>query len=723
MNKINWNVPSLQNKDKKINHFTKKFAVPLLSFLALSGLNTQEVKANYWKEIYKTIGSNEFDINYWKETDKEEYIKKNLFINWKNITEWELKANIKEIDKDIVEITYTHTFEWVEWYISEQKTNVKINVEFTYKDNNIFINIDKVSIWWTVLKNQNLTFNDILVYDYDFSMEEDKSLQFNTKFNPYKTQEKIENKIQKTKFNLSCDAKNIEELENTQITTLNKIKLGKEIFKEKDEDNEDEAMWFYKEIYFYENWKYRTICKVFFDKEGNIDWDKTKKESWWSFDILWVKVDYKISKNSETEIDFSIDKKSLESLEKKVKELKEQIIEIVDNAEVWPNKIFEWFNKTKEERVWSEWEEVRLFDTKLIGLEIIDDIYTFQRWAQTHQKMSFWTDGKDVYLVDWNNTKTDKYYVTSWKNYFSISLKDNELKIKKIKKEKENDYNHLPNFVWDKDITNILNNQELLTQYDDEEEKLNYFNTDGMLITSIETKKTKDWEYKINQQETDIDIYKLYNYKKFQWITNKINEEQEKLKVLGVDVLNIFKDLLDENWLNTEEQNLLKVVDQEWNIFYCKAEWKWDEISVEKDEELYQKTKDDLEEMKCRLETLNKLKNVELKRKNKWQVEDFTEFVWWGRGIWIRLLSQEEIYNFVSGKSSEIDLFVLRWEWQETVVTYDRDEDKFMKKMFRWSWNTVFRLPDYIIIGWQEYSYEFKSENWKIKVYLDPKEE
>jgi len=383
--------------------YWKKFIIPLM--VVLSGISNEAISENktdmltdiYWKEISAAIKNPEIDATsleaYFQANEvPEKYLENNLFINGKAITNKEFNHSITEVWKDKFEVKYSHTLEGIAKFSQPSTKEITIKIKFTYKDNNIFIEFQEVSIEWNELSDNWILVSDNTVYDYDINQWENKSIEINCKANTYKTNEMIENKIQNTKFSFTSKIDEIKEFENTQLTKLNEISLWQEVMKEWE--------FYYREVFITEKWQYRPITKVYFDKYWKLDIKKTNEElkNQENFKVLWIKTTLEL-KEKNWILELSITDESIKQLENKITEHRKSIIELIDKAKVGPNTEFVWFNKNKPKK---DWSGIKIFNTELVSLELIDDTYIFQRWDETQsiyfgiEKKEWWED--NIYL-------------------------------------------------------------------------------------------------------------------------------------------------------------------------------------------------------------------------------------------------------------------------------------------------------------------------------------
>ena len=318
--------------------------------------NQQNTSTNIFQNMNETRDPNTFYLN--ENVDKDStamnYLKNNMYINGTNIQDPKFNAKIVRIGEDLYQIQYDHEFEWLPNFSEPATKKVSMSVQFTYKNNNIYISFDDVKIWKYKLEKNWTLFLDNTVYDYSIDLWQDKkTLGINSKANKFKTTERIIEKIKWNNFNTTKIFKEYPEFENTQLTPLNNVKLWNEVGTEWDR--------YYREINLIENWKYRPIAKVYFDKYWNVDLEKTNEElSKANIKVLWIDIKYEITKTDEW-LTLTMNKESAKQLLRKVQSDRQAIINVIDKAKIWPNKDFTGFNKEKSVRPWSKEKEVWLF--------------------------------------------------------------------------------------------------------------------------------------------------------------------------------------------------------------------------------------------------------------------------------------------------------------------------------------------------------------------------
>lgn len=664
-------------------------------------------KANTSKNIFANMKNNNQDTYYLNPVEKIDkdstainYLKNNLYIKWVNIQDPRLDAEITKIWENKYSIKYNHEFEWITNFSEPTNKKVNIVVTFSYKNNNIYISFEDVTIWkykldniWTLsLKNT--------IYDYNVVggewKKELKVLYLNSKANPYKTLEKIEDNIQKKEFAIPKTFKEIKEFENTQLTPLNDIIIGKERFQEGD--------FFYREVILTWKEQYKPMAKIFFDKDGKLDRNKTKEElNKSNTKTLWVDVKF-ILTDKDT---LKMDRNSAINLIKKTQSDRQALINIIDQAKIWPNSDFTWFNKELWTRAWSNWKELWLFNTTLIGVDLVNSEYTFARWKDKKQTIWFIVDSNEwwtatISMVNWNHQKVNNIYVTTDNGFFRINMTWNQLIIEKIKKEWQNITEHLPNYQWNQTIANIIMKNNHYYDWS----TLTYADNEWDVITNIKCKKDEKWIFSIEKQSTDINIVDLYNNKKFRDLTKEIKRIWDKVGVLDVDIMNDFSILLAKNWVKLDNQNVIKV-DNKWEIYYCTIDKKY---NIQIDENLYNWVQESLKTIKEKLYIIEKINERKIVWKNKQTNKNFEWFVWWEWWIWKRLVSENNINNFISWNTNEVPANILWWEWQETVIIYSISN--------RWKITPKITWKKEVTISWMTYKINVDKKTWDI--VLDP---
>lgn len=710
----NNNFESKKNSSNKPNRWFK-FIVPTIMLVLTTALewNAGNItsKFNKWKatsEMFENLSTtkNANTYNGLSETiDKDsvaiDYLKHNLYVKWINIQDPKFDAKFQKIWEDLYQITYNHEFEWLP-NLSEPITwTIDMTVKFTYKNNSIYIEFDNIKLEKQYqLEDYGTLYLDDVIYDYDIVSWQNKTLDINCKANKFKTHEAIISKIKANNFvNSKIFSDNYPELENTQLAPLNDINLWNEVFVDGD--------WYYREVNLMENWKYRPIAKIYFDKRWNIDSKKTNEELEKNdTKILWVDVDFDFSQK-ENDIMFGIKYSSGNELINKVQSDRDALINVINNAKIWPNKDFVWFNKEKSVRPWSNGKDVWLFKTDLIWLSLTNDNYTFQELKDKNEMLRFTVDSKDlsnstVNMRNWNNQTVNNTFVTIWKDYYNISLNGGVLTIEKTKRPGENITEHMPEYTWDANIVNTIS-KKTNTYYNGN--SLEYFSGKWDMITEINTDKTGKWTYVVEKQSTNINIMDLYNYKRFASTVKEIEKYQRELNTLDIDLWTAFAVLLEKNWVHLLNQDDISVQDKDWNHVYCKIDKKF---KVVVDEKLYKWVEKSLNTMKDRLQILDNLCKSKVRWVNNWEKQDFVQFVWWWYWIWKKLVSQEQITSFISWNSNTIDIELLWWEWQSTTIKYQVK-------------NWIFKIlksggKSEITVLSQTYKVNIDKDNWDINV-------
>lgn len=683
---------------KKTNTFNKNvFVIPLATMMTivpwLENLKASNVETLFSNLEWKNVTVWHINDNILsKEEIAMKYLEHNLFVKWKPITHEEYKHKIKNLWNDVYEIKYSHPFEWIPNFSIPSNREVTIKVNVTYKNNNIYIKFNEVKIWEHILsENWTLIVNNT-VYDYDISEWINKAINLNSGPNTYKTTERIIKEIQKMTFSFNPKMKEIPMFENTQLTKLNDISLWKEVFKD--------GEFYYRTIFLIEKWQYRPIWKLYFDNKGNISketLDKTNKEiKDKEILVLWVNLNFIEIEFKNNNLETGLKEISKKELEENVDNHRKTIISVIDKAKIWDNSEFKWFNKILSTRIWrQDGVAERLFDTKLITLELIDDTYVFQRWDKT-QSISFWLEElswweHNIYLKNPNWEKTTSYFITIKNKNYEFVLQNNELRIRERKKAWTNIENNLPKFSWDKNIVNILEDKNINHYYNKSLKQLEYWTNEGIMVTSIPCEKTEKWEYKLNKSSTNINIEDLYNSPEFKDIVDNIKKSQKKLNTLDIDMLNSFKSMLEKEWVKLDNQNLIRVVDKKGNAHYCKTKQTKNWINISLDEKLYKDVKSILRQIQFKIDIIEKLSNAKLIYNDNGSEKDFTSFVWWWWGIWTKFISQENIVSILSSNSNEVNLEILYGEGSSvTIIYWIKEKYGNVNLLLRNKWKEVY---------------------------------
>ena len=632
-----------------------------------------------------------------KDSNAIDYLKNNLLIKWTPITDQKLGATFEVLWNDEYKISYNHEFEWIQNYSEPSSKKIEIKAKFTYKNNNTYITFESVNIWkYNLEKIWELTLKNT-IYDYNVVDWENKTWYLNSKANKYKTYDMVENKIKEKTFDVSKTFAEIKEFENTQLTPLNELKVWEEVFQEWEN--------YYREVSLTENWKYRPVAKLYFDKYGKFDANKTNDElKKNSVKILWVDVYFNMTDDKQ----LTMDKNCAKNLIRKVQSDRKALIKLVDQAKIWPNTDFTGFNKEKWVRAWSEWKDIWLFNTQFISVDLINNEYNFQRWKDKKQTLWFVVNSTEswessISMVNWNHQNVNTIYTTTNNGFFRINLAWDVLSIEKIKKEWTNITEQLPEYQWDnlaKVITNKTNNYYNWSA-------LEYYDENWNVVSIINCKKEHNWTFSIEKQSTNIQIDELYNSKKFNSLTKEIKKLWDKLGILNIDIMNDFSTLLAKNWINLNNQNVIRV-NNKWEISYCTIDKKY---NIQLDQKLYDWAEKILNTIKERLSTIEKINKRKILWLNNGQKQDFEKFVWWSRWIGKRLVPENDVNNFVSWNTDKISADILRWKWEESNISYTVSNN-WSIKLQKISWKKE------ITISWQTYKIKVDKESWDI--ILDP---
>lgn len=357
-------------------------------------------------------------------------------------------------------------------------------------------------------------------------------------------------------------------------------------------------------------------------------------------------------------------------------------------------------------RAWSNWKDLWLFNTTLIGVDLINSEYTFARWEDKKETIWFVVDSNEwwipsISMVNWNHEKVNNICVSTNDWFFRINLSWNQLTIDKIKREWQNITEQLPEYKWNQTITNIIMKK---TNHYYDWSTLKYADDNWDVITNIKCKKEEKWTFSIEKQSTDINIVDLYNSKKFRDLTKEIKRIWDKVGVLDVDIMNDFAILLEKNWIKLNNQNVIRV-DNKWEIYYCTIDKKY---NVQIDEKLYLWVEETLNIIKEKLYIIEKINKRKILWKNQRQTQNFENFVWWPHWIWKILIPENDINNFISWNTNEVPANILWWEWEQTVIVYSVSK--------KWKITPKNTWEKEVTISWMKYKINVDKKTWDIIV-------
>lgn len=305
-------------------------------------------------------------------------------------------------------------------------------------------------------------------------------------------------------------------------------------------------------------------------------------------------------------------------------------------------------------------------------------------------------EGDNFVLTDETGRKVDALYYNfdnsdntrKSTNYYEIFYESNELKVDKLADKMENPVDMLPVYEWDAKWSNVLNNGSNLTKY--ESQSLEYTDAQWNLISKMPCHKEDDWSYEINETySTNLDILKLYHYSWFRNITNDIKNLANKVWLVDVQLIDIFKDSLIRNEVKFTQQ-LVEVTEPGGDSVYCtlgKGKWTF---KIEKDTVLYWKGKEKwilekcLDFMKTRLVLAEQINSATIKWKNGDTYEEFQEFAVWEFWLWKEIIDPIQLEKFVSWEIDEVSVKISWWWNQDRTVIYTAKWDKLTSRLGSW---------------------------------------
>ncbi len=583
---------------------------------AIFEFRTKEQNLN--KEI-KTISEKntlkprtEEELNKIKESGElEKRLKQFLTINGNAITIKQIK-----IEGNIIKTQY-------EISLDNQKRNIRGNFQIVGEMNNNYLQyyydskekeISSIELYEKdnkkYIQPTNKEYQWGTIYDINITRLPSKNIDIIIKENPRLTEQKRKEKI--LKYNLNLDEKNLnlkdESLENTQITALWTATLSQEIQKEQNE--------YFRAIFIKENGKYREIGKIYFDAQGNVDTKKTWTQQ--RFTVLNTPIIISIDTKNNT---FTL--KNIDTLKSKIQQHRNIISTYITNSEFGDYTIFTGFNKTWPIRK----------QTKLIGLNIIDDTYTLQRWKQPTDKIYIGFDEKNELTLknaSWSiQNKINIEAINSiWKEKTYIITKDATNKKLSINNDKEK------NLPIDQ-ISPLLEKEPKIFKdavYEIKDSIITYYTPRGKLITQIPIQKIENNDnkiWKLQEEQKEIDYEEIY--KKLNFITStNIQTKAKNINILEQDIYQAFASLA-KNKLPQQTKSI-KVLSENNTYTYYKISQKkpGEAIVFEEDTKLYDEASKILTTITEKIETLYNIETTTLIYRDKKEKVDksFSQFVW-----------------------------------------------------------------------------------------------
>ena len=708
------NSNSIQKKEAPKKHSRKNIATAGAIMLSLLWAPKEsEAKTDITnttnKELAVTIDQKpiifDWDEHQNKLRSKEEmtidFIKNNVYINWKSINDIDGAIVTKKNDK-LYSVEFEYNFSEIEWSKKiklEFNTNYENNsISFDFDNSQIFINNRRV-----LLKtNASVEINDITHNNYDIrTIWNWKRENFNIVYNDIKTKETIENIVKEKTLTSKIKFEKIDEFENTQLTRLNTPYLWKEVFRDDD--------WYYRTLFYSTNGKKYDITNVYFKPNWEFNSEKTSEKQE-KLTILWMDVDYTITSKGE----FVISEESKQALEQKVRQDRIVLIETINNTPVADFEVFSGLNKVEEAWTFQ-------FDSKIISLDPISWIYSIKlnndkdkSLEPTYSKIEWenlilvdetWRTASNVYFnYETKNKKETNYYrINKWWEWLTIT---------KISKKLENPKEMLPLFKGEGYLVNTLKKSGNLTNFKDG--YLNYFDSEWYLIAKIPCNKLEDWGYEFNEEKyhTKIEALKLYKYYGFKNKVQKIDELTTNLWITDAEIREIFEKSLKNDWLDLN-QNVVEITNPKTEeSTYCKMD---KNFKIERDEKLYGMAENRINFMLNRLKLAEIINNSQILRKNGKEYKDFEQFIWWETWIGKQIISPEQLQKFISWETDEITIKISRWQRNYTDIVYTASGKKLTTRLKsgEWKWS-VYLNPQW---------YTIKTEDKTWNIILDPKEE
>lgn len=709
------NSNSIQKKEAPKKHSRKNIATAGAIMLSLLWAPKEsEAKTDITnttnKELAVTIDQKpiifDWDEHQNKLRSKEEmtidFIKNNVYINWKSINDIDGAIVTKKNDK-LYSVEFEYNFSEIEWSKKiklEFNTNYENNsISFDFDNSQIFINNRRV-----LLKtNASVEINDITHNVYDIrTVWNWKRENFSIVYNEYSTRETIEDLIKDQEIISKVNFERIEEFENTQLVWLNKAFLWKEVFQDWDS--------YYKTLFYSTNWKKIDITNIYFTKDWKFD-AKTTNENKKKLVILWVKAEYEIREKNGS-IEYIMSEKSEQELIEKVRHDRNILIETINNTPVADFEVFSALNKIEKAGTFNP-------SSKIIWLNAILWIYPTKLnndEDKNLEQINCKVDWENATIADETGRRLDNFYFNyetrNWKDSqsYRVNTNNNALIMTKISAKKENPKEVLPYYTWNNHAINLLR-AGILT--DNEGGYLNHYTIEWILVAKMPYDKQEDWSYEFNEEKyhTKVEALDLFKYPWFEKKTQKIDELAKNLWLTNADIRNIFKQSLTNDWFDFN-QNAIKIKNPiTWKSIYCTLDKK---NRIEVAQKIYDIAEKHIDFMLNRLELAQIVNNSKVLWENGKDYKDFELFIWWEAWIWKQILSKEQLKAFIDWESNEITVRISRWSWNYTDIIFTASGKKLTYRLKSWEWKwSVYLNP-------QRYSIKV-DKNWNI--ILDPKEE
>ncbi|MCF7834742.1 hypothetical protein K9M48_01665 [Candidatus Gracilibacteria bacterium] len=629
----------------------------------------------------------------------KDYFEKNISVNGKKVD-----FSDKDMAFDLVEdpknekkfyLVFQNKFDGLGLQ-SDKKLKAGIAFDVIPEKNNYYVKFDTKNSSFDKsisVDGQELLVGDV-IYDLNAPKEKQKTTDIRIEANITKTKERIRKKVEGLDFESFTNIKEKAEFENTQLTGLNNLSLGKEITKESEG--------YSRTIYLFdsERAQYLPVSKAYFDKLGNFDPVKTLKEYQEQSKTKPLKVlgqvlnlDMGLSKDKKT-LQAKFDKDSIDKLETRVKTHREKLISYIDRAKVAPGSQFNEFDKIDKERPWHKGVKKFLFDTANMKLDIMNDTYTLDSSRKDDQDIRFGFDFANkpiddkIFIKDLKGKKISaqietnkKGIITKVKDAFDINIDENniysvfdyngELTIYKSDKAIEKTGTSYPELAGEgaKYIK-----KETLRYYNDDNKEMEYYDDkEGRKIMDIPATVNDKSQWKLDKVSENIYTDYLIDMKKFDATKlqkSNLNEE---------DMKNTFLALMQKEDIKLQGRGAVKIlVDSKtgkYEYYKAKQGVTGEAIVLEKDKELYDTAEKVMDLMKKRLEIINKIENVQLRWTNKGKDERFEGAVGGGRGLEKSSISTSNKLSFLNGSSNIISQEILWGRGESTIVDYKIKKD------------------------------------------------
>ena len=404
-----------------------------------------------------------------------------------------------------------------------------------------------------------------------------------------------------------------ESLENTRIETLKYTQLGKEIT--------PEGNGYSRAIFMREGEKYKEIGKVYFNEKGELDTKQTKASQ--EFKLLGVTMKIAVNTTANT---FNLE--NVDKLKEQIKKHREILSTYIENSEFGDNTIFTGFNRPKGGK---------RQQTKLLGLKLADDMYTFKRRGDKEEKtLNFWfTNTNELMLRDVAGKAVEPITIQIEKGNrkelrdITKDVNKKQLLIQKASKE----------LTTDQEKPELKNAPVLLKDYlyNSDAGKIEYHNKKWSLLTEIPANKTEKNERNLEERKEDVKLDDLFKYLKTN-MDKALRGRIKNINILENDMYGAFVDLRTKSKVNIVQRNVVRVLDNEKNGIckYYKVNQKneWEPFVFEDDDELYEEAQDIMNEILKNIDIIEKIENTKLSYQDKKEKieKPFTQFV---SGCWL----------------------------------------------------------------------------------------